>query len=74
MLVNIRGNKPLLLEKIIYTEHPLAKNLKDVSISEYNPNWNKTRVEKQILKKPLKNDLKQEEKNVESEVITFDNF
>ncbi len=32
LLVIIRGNKPLLLNKMIYTEHELAKNLEDVSI------------------------------------------
>ena len=41
LLVIIRGNKPLLLNKMIYTEHELAKNLEDVSISKYTPIWNK---------------------------------
>ena len=40
LIVNIRGNKPLLLDKMIYTEHPLSKKLKDVSVSNYKPNWN----------------------------------
>lgn len=39
LLVNLRGNKPLLLDKIIYTEHPLSPKLKDSPISEYNPKW-----------------------------------
>ena len=35
----LRGNKPLLLDKIRYTEHPLAKKLKDSSIYDYKPDW-----------------------------------
>jgi len=74
LLVNIRGNKPLLLDKMIYTEHSLAKKLEEKSVSEYNPNWNKQSVEKQISKRIQKNELKQYDKNNEPEVITFDNF
>ena len=50
LLVNIRGNKPLLLDKIIYTEHELAKRLKDTVINDYNPDW-KTK-QKEIKKEP----------------------
>ena len=39
LLVNLRGNKPLLLDKIVYTDHPLSRKLKDSPIYEYNPNW-----------------------------------
>lgn len=46
LLVNLRGNKPLLLNKMIYKEHSLASKLKDSSISEYNPNWTKNCIEK----------------------------
>lgn len=72
LLVNIRGNKPVLLEKMIYTEHSLAKKLKDVSVSEYNPNWNKQEVVKQIVTMP-KVEVK-EEKQEEIEEISLDNF
>ncbi len=41
LLVNLRGNKPLLLDKMIYKNHPLAKKLKESSISEYIPQWTK---------------------------------
>ena len=51
LLVNLRGNKPLLLDKIIYTDHPLSKELKDSPISEYNPNWTKNITKKQPIKK-----------------------
>lgn len=37
----LRGNKALLLDKMRYTEHPLAKKLKDSSIYDYTPNWTK---------------------------------
>lgn len=48
LLANLRGNKPLLLDKIIYTEHLLAKKLKDESVLNYNPKWikNISNVEK----------------------------
>jgi len=39
LLVILRGNKPLLLEKMRYTEHPLAKQLKESSVYDYNPKW-----------------------------------
>lgn len=39
LLINLRGNKPLLLDKMIYTEHPIAVKLKDSNITEYNPDW-----------------------------------
>lgn len=41
LLVNLRGNNPLLLDKMIYTEHPISKKLKDSPINEYNPKWAK---------------------------------
>ena len=73
LIVNIRGNKPLLLDKMIYTEHPLSKKLEDVSVSNYKPNWNdnkqvesKPKVIEQIKKESIDND--------EFEEITFDNF
>ena len=73
LLVNIRGNKPVLLEKMIYTEHSLAKKLKDVSVSEYKPNWNKQEEPKQIVKTTPKVEIK-EERPEEIEEISLDNF
>lgn len=73
LLVNIRGNKPVLLEKMIYTEHSLAKKLKDVSVSEYKPNWNKQETPKPIVKTIPKVEIK-EEKQEEIEEISLDNF
>lgn len=73
LLVNIRGNKPVLLEKMIYTEHSLAKKLKDVSVSEYKPNWNKQEEPKPIVKTTPKVETK-EEKQEEIEEISLDNF
>jgi len=62
LLVILRGNKPLLLDKIRYTEHPLAKKLKDCSVVEYNPKWTKNLPEnvqvnnknENVKKKPKK--------------------
>ena len=39
LIVNLRGNKPLLLDKVIYTEHKLYSKLKDSSITAYAPKW-----------------------------------
>ena len=74
LIVNIRGNKPLLLDKMIYTEHPLSKKLKDVSVSNYKPNWNDNKqveVKQKIIEQP-KTEISNNDE--EFEEITFDNF
>ena len=53
LLVNIRGNKPILLEKMIYTEHELAKKLKEIPITSYKPKWNSN---DNLVKVPIKKD------------------
>ena len=75
LLVIIRGNKPLLLKKVIYTEHPLAKKLQDVSVLTYVPDWNDNigvSISKNIENKDATTD--KIEKKQEYEEITFDNF
>lgn len=72
LLVNIRGNKPILLNKMIYTEHELASKLEDNSVTEYNPIWNKNSLKN--LKMISKKEIKKEEKNKENQEITFENF
>lgn len=77
LMAIFRGHKPLLLKKIIYTEHPLAKKLQDVSVLTYIPEWNNNiEVPKTIEKKEKKVVTKQNKikKEQESEEITFDNF
>ena len=54
LIVNLRGNKPLLLDKVIYTEHSLSKKLKDSLISEYTPKWTKNNPEKMHIKEKQK--------------------
>lgn len=54
LIVNLRGNKPLLLDKVIYTEHELSKKLKDSSISDYTPRWTKNNLEKVYIKEKEK--------------------
>ena len=59
LILHLKGNKPLLLDKIIYKEHPLYKKLKDSPISEYNPKWVKNIPEKiqskeKTIEKPQK--------------------
>ena len=50
LIVKITGNLPLLIDKIIYTEHFLFKKLKDSPINEYNPKWikNVAKISKKI--------------------------
>ena len=73
LLVNIRGNKPLMLNKMIYTEHKLAKQLKDVPVNSYKPNWNTEKVP-EIKSKKVNDTIVKKEKKEEFEEITFDNF
>lgn len=59
LIVSLRGNKPLLLDKVIYKEHPLAKKLKDDSVSNYNPTWTKNSITQETTinaKKDSKNE------------------
>ena len=73
LLVNIRGNKPLMLNKMIYTEHKLAKQLKDVPVNSYKPNRNIEKVPETKLK-IAKETIEEKQENEEFEEITFDNF
>lgn len=73
LLVNIRGNKPLMLNKMIYTEHKLAKQLKDVPVNSYKPNWNTEKVP-ETKPKMAKETIEEKQENEEFEEITFDNF
>lgn len=70
LIVNLRGNKPLLLEKVIYTEHPLAKKLKDSLISDYKPNWTKNHPEKVNVREKKKD----KESPKSKEKLGWDNF
>ena len=69
LLVNLRGNKPLLLEKMIYKEHHIAKKLKDNPISEYNPKWVKN-VKNNIPKK----EINTEKPSKQKEKLGWNNF
>ena len=73
LLVNIRGNKPLMLNKMIYTAHTLAKQLKDVPVNSYKPTWNTEKVPETKLKIDKKT-IEEKQENEEFEEITFDNF
>ena len=78
LMAIIRGNKPLLLQKMIYTEHPLAKKLQDVSVLTYIPDWNNNiEVSKKVIKNEEKKIIAKEKsikKEQEFENITSDNF
>lgn len=68
LLVLLRGNKPLLLDKVIYKDHFVAKKLVDSSISEYSQTLNQTIQETQTTKISISKD---EEKHIQN---SFDNF
>lgn len=69
LIVNLRGNKPLLLDKMMYKEHPLSKKLKDSPVSEYNPKWVKNLPKKiPVKEKVIENTPKKKEK------LGWDNF
>lgn len=53
LLVNLRGNKPLLLDKMMYKEHTLSYKLKDCSVLEYNPKWVKNMPKKERIKEKV---------------------
>ena len=64
LMAIFRGHKPLLLKKIIYTEHPLAKKLQDVSVLTYIPEWNNNIESTKIIpKKKILLKIKKQEKS-----------
>ena len=65
----LKGNEPILLDKIRYTEHPLAVELKDSSIFEYTPTWTKNTTIATPLEKKSNN-----VPNIEKQKITWENF
>ena len=73
VIVIIRGEKALILEKMIYTEHKLAKQLKDVPVNNYKPNWNTEKIQ-EIKQKIEKDKIENKEENEKVREITFDNF
>ena len=68
MLTILRGNKPLLLDKMRYTEHPLAQKLKDSSIYDYKPEWTKNTNVEYIPKENITKITRRKRKR------SFDNF
>lgn len=63
LIIVLRGNKPIQLDKVIYKEHELSNNLKDNPISEYKPKWIKNIPKKaQVKEKPIEK-LTNNEKN-----------
>ena len=70
LIVNLRGNKPLLLDKVIYTEHPLSKILIDSFISDYKPNMTKNHPDKIKIKEKKKEQQQSDHK----EKLSWDTF
>lgn len=70
LLVNLRGNKPLLLDKIMYKEHKLFNKLKDSPISEYKPKWTKN-IEEKVHIQPKEKNV---EKKPKKEKLGWHNF
>lgn len=71
LLVILRGNKPLLLDKMRYTEHPLAKKLKDSSVLEYTPKWTKNISQKVQVKAKKEKAEKKPKKKTKIDWDTF---
>lgn len=71
LLVILRGNKPLLLDKMRYTEHPLAKNLRECSVLEYKPKWTKNIPEKIQIKEKKEKCKKKPKKKPKIDWDTF---
>lgn len=65
----LKGNEPILLDKMRYTEHPLAAKLKDSSIFEYAPTWTKNTTITTPLEKKSNNIS-----NIKKQKITWENF
>ena len=63
LIVNLRGNKPVLLDKVIYTDHPACKKLKDSPINEYNPEWAKNVPQNTAKEEIIEPDLPEPKKN-----------
>lgn len=70
LIVNLRGNKPLLLDKVIYTEHPLSKKIKDCLITDYKPEWTRNHPKKVNINKNQTTDKPKPKK----EKLGWDNF
>ena len=71
LLVILRNNKPLLLDKMIYTEHPLAKKLKDSPITDYKPKWTTVSAQKELKQNNKKDIEKQDKKKPKISWETF---
>lgn len=50
LIAVINNNKPLILDKMFYTEHSLAKELKESPINEYKPDWNNPKIQPTAVK------------------------
>lgn len=68
LIAILRGNKPLLLDKMRYTDHPLAKKLKDSSIYDYKPEWTKNTSTQNMPRKTIPQSNKRKRKR------SFENF
>lgn len=69
LLVILRGNKPLLLDKMIYKTHPLSNKLKDSSIYDYIPTWTRYNENKKEDTRIVETKIKNEGKDKD-----WDNF
>ncbi len=49
MVVILRGNKPYMIEKMMYKEHSLAKELKEESVNDYKPDWDNFKKEERTF-------------------------
>ena len=82
LIAVINNNKPLILDKMFYIEHTLAKDLVETPINEYKPDWNNPKIQPQILqaeqsKKQITTVIEQKnnKRKISIQVpMTFDDF
>ena len=78
LIAVLNNNKPLILDKMFYTEHKLASKLIDSPINEYIPDWNNARLPSTIVDKVVKstqqNEPKQKKTKIKKARMTFADF
>lgn len=67
----LRGQKPLMIEKMDYTKHKLAKHIKPEPISNYNPQWTqllkRNTAEENQIAQPIRESKKESDLQAETE-------
>ncbi|PJI10416.1 conjugal transfer protein TraG [Clostridium sp. CT7] len=62
----LRGQKPLILDKMDYTKHRLSKFMRPIKVSDYKPEWTQKYFE-EIDKKSVRDTVSESSNNLESD-------